>query len=336
MPMRLWIFLLIAGTASAQSPDITSRTSDLLRLLPAASKQQIQYKFEDPERFNWHFVPRSRNGIPLRDLDAAQRDAVFSLLKSSLSDKGYNKVTSIVALENVLRAVEGRGNDDRYRDPLNYYVTVFGSPGGKDPWTWRFEGHHVALNFTTVDNKLESSTPSFMGSNPGIVKEGPERGKQILIEESQRGFQLVNALSPEQLKTAMIDDEALPEIVSFNSRKTNALSPTGLSYREMSDAQKGMLLTLLHMYVDNYELGFSKKLMAKIEKAGVENLTFAWAGSKQEGKGYYYRVQGPMLLIELDNTQNNANHIHSVVRDFTNDFGDDILREHYQKEHSPK
>jgi len=332
--MRLWIFLLITGAASAQSDGLAHRTTNFLQQLPAASLQKALYKFEDDERFNWHFVPRSRNGLALRDLDATQRETVFSLLKSSLSDQGYKKVSSIVEHENVLRTVEGRGNNDRYRDPLNYYVTIFGTPDQIAPWAWRFEGHHVALNFTTVGNKLESCTPTFLGSNPAIVKEGPQRGKQILLEESRRGFALLSSLTSAQLASTMLSDEALPDIVSFNSRKAGSLQPTGLSYREMSDAQKAMLLSLLHVYVDNYELGFSRKLMAKIEKAGIENLSFAWAGSSQEGKGYYYRIQGPMLLIELDNTQNNANHVHSVVRDLTNDFGEDILREHYQKEHA--
>lgn len=332
--MRLWIFLLITGSAFAQSGEMVTRTRQLLEQLPVAAKNKAEYSFDDAERFNWHFVPRSRNGVSLRELSPSQRDAVFSLLKSSLSEQGYKKASSIVAHELTLREVEGRGDDDRYRDPLNYYVTVFGKPATSGAWSWRFEGHHVALNFTTVDNKLESSTPSFFGSNPAIVKSGPERGKQILIEESERGFQLINALKPDQQTKAIIGKEALPDIVSFNSRKAEPLAPTGLSYREMSDDQKKMLLSLLHVYVDNYELGFSKKLMARIEKAGIENLTFAWAGSTEQGGPYYYRIQGPMLLIELDNTQNNANHIHSVVRDLTNDFGDDILREHYQKEHS--
>jgi hypothetical protein len=335
--MKVWILLLMTGSAFAQKVDFAGPAGQFLKLLSPPSLEKTQYRFDDPERFNWHFVPRSRNGIALRDLDAAQRDAVFGMLKTALSAQGYQKAYNIVNLENVLRAVEGRSADDRYRDPLNYYVTVFGNPENQGAWSWRFEGHHVALNFTTVNNQIESATPSFFGSNPGIVRDGPERGKQILVEESLRGFQLVNSLTTDQLTKAMIAEEALPEIVSFNSRKAESLSPKGLSYRDMSDAQQKLLRTLLNVYVNNYELGFSTKLMAKIQKAGIENLSFAWAGSRKEGSGYYYRIQGPMLLIELDNTQNNANHIHSVVRDLTNDFGEDILREHYGKEHqSPK
>ena len=180
---------------------------------------------------------------------------------------------------------------------------------------------------------IESSTPSFYGSNPGVVLAGKERGKEVLKAETALGFALVNSFNETQLKTAMISETALTEIVSFNSRKAVPLEPKGLMYGAMTDKQKEMLMSLLNVYVKNYELGFSNKLMNKIKLAGYENLSFAWAGSLKPGAGHYYRIQGPMLLIELDNTQNNANHVHSVVRDLTNDFGDDILREHYQKEH---
>jgi hypothetical protein len=166
------------------------------------------------------------------------------------------------------------------------------------------------------------------------VPSGPEKGKQILKAESELAFSLVNSLDPDKLKAAMISETALPEIVSSNSRKAIPMTPAGLSYSSMNDQQKTLFNKLLDTYVKNYELGFSNKLMEKIKKAGIEKLTFAWAGSLKPGAGHYYRIQGPMLLIELDNTQNNANHVHSVVRDLTNDFGEDILREHYEKEHA--
>jgi hypothetical protein len=147
---------------------------------------------------------------------------------------------------------------------------------------------------------------------------------------------LVNSLDEAQLKKAVIAEEALKEIVSLNSRRAEPIEPAGLNYNSLTDPQKKNLIKLLEIYVKNYELGFSKKLMDKITKAGIENLNFAWAGGRKEGLPYYYRIQGPMLLIELDNTQNNANHVHTVVRDLTNDFGEDILKEHYAKEHQVK
>ncbi len=336
--MKKWVVLLmmLSSFAMAQQQDLSRKANSFLSSLSPVLREKAQYKFDDNERFNWHFVPKSRNGVSFREFTPAQRDAAFDLLKASLSVQGYEKTLAIVSLENVLRVVESRGSDDKYRDPLNYYITVFGLPSNDKVWGWRFEGHHIALNFSTANNKIVSSTPSFFGSNPGIVLDGKEKGKQVLKEETDRGFSLVNSLSPEQAKTAMISDVALNEIVSFNSRKAVPLEPVGLSYKTMDEHQKEMFMGLLEIYVQNYELGFSHKLMEKIRKAGVENLSFAWAGSVKPGAGYYYRIQGPMLLIELDNTQNNANHVHSVVRDLTNDFGEDILREHYEKEHQGK
>jgi len=331
---KLLVLVVFLNSSAIAQIDLVSKANGFLATLSAPLKEKAVYKFTDDERYNWHFVPRARNGVSFNELNSSQREAALNLLRTSLSAQGYQKATSIVALENVLREVENRGANDKYRDPLNYYMTIFGTPADDKPWGWRFEGHHIALNFSSQNKKIESSTPSFFGSNPGIVLSGPEKGKQILKDETELGFSLVNSLGAEKLKVAMISETALPEIISFNSRKAVPLTPIGLSYNAMNEQQKALLVKLLNVYVNNYELGFSSKLMDKIKKAGVEKLSFAWAGSLKEGAGYYYRIQGPMLLIELDNTQNNANHVHSVVRDLTNDFAEDILREHYEKEHS--
>lgn len=329
------ILLTLLGTkAVAQQTTLVSQANLFLSTLSEPLRAKAQYETNDAERVNWHFVPRERNGVSFREFNDKQRDAAVGLLKLSLSQQGYNKTMEIIALENVLREVENRGPDDKYRDPLNYYFTVFGKPATDSPWGWRFEGHHIAFNFLSWNNSIESSTPSFFGSNPGIVSTGEQRGKEVLKEETALGFALVNSFNESQLKVALISEVALPEIVSFNSRKAVPLEPKGLTYVGMNDTQKGMLVKLLEVYVRNYELGFSNKLMNKIKKAGIENLSFSWAGSLKPGVGHYYRIQGPMLLIELDNTQTNANHVHTVVRDLTNDFGEDILRDHYQKEHS--
>jgi hypothetical protein len=336
--MKIWVVYLVflCSHSFAQNTDIAGKANAFLASLSESLKSKAQYKLNDDERLNWHFVPKARNGVCFRDFNQSQRAAALDLLKVSLSAQGSNKATEIMALENVLREVENRGPDDKYRDPLNYYLTIFGVPDEKTPWGWRLEGHHIALNFSSLNNAIESSTPSFFGSNPGTVSEGREKGKQILRAETELGFELVNSLTPPQLKTAMISETPLNEIVSYNKRKAEKLFPSGVQYTDLNTAQKNLFMKLLDVYVKNYELGFSQKLMEKIKKAGIEKLSFAWAGSILPGSGYYYRIQGPMLLIELDNTQNNANHVHSVVRDLTNDFGEDILREHYEREHLKK
>jgi hypothetical protein len=239
-------------------------------------------------------------------------------------------------LEHILRSLEGDAklSDGRFRrDPLNYHFCIFGEPASKGTWGWRFEGHHISLNFFCKDGKIVSSTPSFLGSNPAIVRDGEKKGIQVLKDEMVLGFELVNSFTPEQLKTARFSDSAPHEILSGNSRKAKPLSPAGIMYTALDPTQRKVFEQLLDLYVDNYELGFSKTLMEKIVKAGMHNLSFAWAGSLKPGNGEYYRIQGPMLLIEYDNTQNNGNHVHTIVRDLTNDFAEDILEEHYRTHH---
>ena len=194
-------------------------------------------------------------------------------------------------------------------------------------------GYHISLHFTAQDNRIVASTPTFFGSNPAITEEKGKPAKQALRLETELGFQLVTSLSPEQLAVARFSEESPAKIITGNQRQVTALEPRGIALTELTTGQQEWFLLLLETYVDRYELGFAADLRAKIEAAGIDNLYFAWAGGLQPGQGHYYRIQGPMLLIEYDNTQNDANHVHTVVRDLTNDFAEDILREHYQQKH---
>jgi hypothetical protein len=318
----------------AQSVDVTQRADDFLSILSPALKSKIQYTWDHQERHNWHFVPKERNGISLHELNDKQRTAALALLKASLSNQGYQKATGILTLEKILQQVEGRDENDSYRDPLNYYFTIFGTPARDKLWGWRLEGHHLSLNFSTANGIIESSTPSFWGSNPAVVPSGSERGKKTLKDEMDLGFALVNSLNEQQLSKARFSETALHEIVSYNKQQAELLAPAGIFYKDLAPEQQQLFMKLLNTYIKNYELGFAERLLEKVKKAGIDKLSFAWAGALKPGTGHYYRIQGPMLLIEYDNTQNNANHIHSVVRDLTNDFAGDILREHYQKEHN--
>lgn len=335
MKVSTLVFLLLTASlfVQAQKKEVLTNTQTFLGTLTPELKSRAQFAFDDAERFNWNFVPIERKGLTFYDFSNKQRDAAMTLLKSSLSDQGYQKATAIVNLENILKVVENRGADDRYRDPMNYHFWVFGSPDEKKPWAWRFEGHHVSLNFTLVNGEIVSSTPSFFGSNPGIVKEGDNKGMEVLKQETELGFSMINMLTPTQRSTAVISETAFPEIISGNKRKATPLTPEGIAYKQLDKEQQAMMMKLLDVYVKNYAFGSSKKLMEKITKAGIDNLHFAWAGSLQPGAGHYYRIQGPMLLIEYDNTQNNANHVHAAIRDLKDDFAEDILREHYAKEH---
>ena len=334
MKTLLCFLLLISPLfAHAQKKEVLTNAQSFISTLTPALKSKAQYPIDDAERFNWNFVPIARKGVTFYDFSDKQRDAAMSLLKSSLSEQGFQKTTGIIGLENILKVVEKRGADDHYRDAMNYHFWVFGMPDVKNPWAWRFEGHHISLNFTLLNGEIISSTPSFFGSNPGIVKDGEKKGLEVLKQETSLGFALVNSFSTAQLGTARFSETAPAEIISGNNRKAIPLTPAGIGYKDLNEEQKKLFLQLLDVYVKNYAFDFSSRLMAKIRKAGIENLFFAWAGSLKPGAGHYYRIQGPMLLIEYDNTQNEANHVHTTIRDLNDDFAEDILKEHYAKEH---
>jgi hypothetical protein len=331
--ISLVFFTITAMSRLATAQDIEASANAFLSVLDGNLKTKAQYTFNSNERFDWHYIPKSRNGVSFRDLTTVQQNAAFTLLKNSLSDQGYKKALAIIELEKILSVIEGGGEDDRYRDHLNYYVTIFGTPAKNKVWGWRIEGHHLSINFSSQKGELISATPTFWGSNPATVPSGNEKGKKILKLETELGFSLVRSLTADQLNTALISKTAPSEIVTGHERKARLLQPIGILYKDLSPAQQKVFVQLLDVYIKNYVFGFSEKFMNKIEKAGLNNLSFAWAGSLNPSAGYYYRIQGPVVLIELDNTQNNANHIHSVVRDITDDFAADILREHYEKEH---
>jgi hypothetical protein len=269
-------------------------------------------------------------------MNSKQNSLALELLKSCLGEDSFKKTKEIMQLEVVLKELEKRKPEDNYRDPGNYHFTIFGNPSSNSIWGWRFEGHHISFNFSFNKKTLVSGTPGFMGSNPAIVLNGPMAGKQVLKDESDKGFSLIQSLNETQLKKAIIDTVAFKDILTFDKRKALLGKPEGLKYSELSKVQQSLMLQLIWVYLHRYRHDFAEKMMKDIQKEGLDNIWFAWAGyTKPEiGKGSYYRVQGPTLVIEYDNTQNNANHVHSVVRDLKNDFGGDLLLDHYQKGHS--
>jgi len=305
-----------------------------LQSLSPEQKAKAQFAFEDSERSNWNYVPIERKGIPLRELTTEQRKVGMDLLHTALSDTGFNKAVAITQLELVLRQVENRPANDDHRNPEKYYFSIFGDPVSSSTWGWRFEGHHVSFNFSSKNNQLVSATPGFLGTNPAIVLSGPEKGKQILKDETELGFALLHSLDATQIGKAVIDKTAPGEILTASSRKAMINDPKGILYSELNPAEQKIFMQLLSIYIHRYTRLFAVTMMREIEAAGLNNLRFAWAGEQQQpgpGHPHYYRIQGPTIIIEYDNTQNNANHVHSVIRDLKNDFGGDELLEHYNK-----
>ncbi|MBT2161713.1 DUF3500 domain-containing protein [Zobellia barbeyronii] len=339
--MRLKELLLlpfcILFFAIGHTQELHTLAQDFLSTMDAGLLKEAQFQLNDDERFNFNYVPIQRKGPTFNNFNEKQKEAATNLLKASLSQEGFRKASEIMALENILAVLENNKkkmpDGTPMRDALNYHFSIFGKPAAGEFWGWRFEGHHVSLNFIASEDTMISATPSFIGSNPGVVPSGKSQGKQVLKKETEIGFELLNSLSKEQLTKAVFSNEAPYEIFTKNNRTVSNLEPNGILFSDLSEEQKAIFQKLLNLYLNNYKAEFSKSLKTKIEEADFNKLSFAWAGSLKPGQGHYYHIQGPTILIEYDNTQNNANHVHTVVRDLTNDFGQDILKEHYNHSH---
>jgi hypothetical protein len=312
--------------------ELSEAAEDFLNSLKPDQKKEAQFEFDNEERFNWHFIPRERKGITLKSLDKGQRDRAHALLDATLSQRGYVKATTIMNLESLLKEIEkGKGP---LRDPDNYSISIFGQPGATNVWGWRLEGHHLSVNISANGNHI-AGTPTFFGSNPGEVADGPKKGLRLLANEEDWGRQLIKSCNQTQRLAAIIATNAPKEIFTGNQREIKPLEPAGLSYAKMDAFQKDLLIKIIHEYMDRYRPEIIEDDLARMEKAGRDSITFAWAGGFEPGQGHYYRIQGPTFLLEFDNVQNNANHVHVVWRDFQDDFGRDLLREHYQQTPHP-
>lgn len=322
--------MTLSSPAHDPAEDMAAAANAWLASLDAAQRQKASFEFPDAERLNWAFIPKARNGLALKEMTASQRPLAVALLNSGLSHRGFLQASTIISLEEVLRKLE-KGNPGR--DPELYYVSIFGSPGTTNAWGWRVEGHHLSLNFTVAHGHVAAQSPSFFGSNPAEVLEGPRQGLRVLGTEEDLGRQFVKSLTTQQQSTAIIAKTAFADILTGNSRKALPLSPPGLGFTELQAKQKTALQEIVRAYADRFRPELAQSDLAKIERAGWDKVSFVWAGGLEKGQGHYYRVQGPTFVLEYDNTQNNANHIHTAWRDFMNDFGEDVLKKHYQTGH---
>lgn len=304
----------------------------LITSLREEQKSKALFSFEVEERFNFQFTPVPRKGLRFDELEKVQQAQLISLLKSVLSEEGYQKARNIMSLELILRIIENRPPNDARRHPEQYFISIFGKPDTEKPWGWRFEGHHMSLNFTSVDKQL-SITPSFMGSNPGIVPDNIEgkAGWEVLDKEQNLARAFVKSLSDADKEKTILLESAPDEILTGIERKVKEMPIEGLSYAEMTEAHKLKFLELLDVYLGNMVPKIASTQLAKIKKAGFDKLHFLWGGGIEKGEAHYYRIHGPTVLIEYDNIQTNANHVHTVLRDLTDDFGDDLLSKHYRE-----
>ncbi|WP_262897656.1 DUF3500 domain-containing protein [Algoriphagus lutimaris] len=292
-------------------------------------RQKVLYSFDDTTKTQWHYIPSSmfpRAGISLAELNVTQKKLLHELLQSSLSETGYLKTKKIIDLENVLREMSG---DSVMRDPEKFFVAFYGNPETDSLWSWSFEGHHISLNFTVLNNK-QTIAPRFFGANPAVIPSGPRKGERTLEKEEELGFQLINSLDSEQKAIAIFQEAPINDIVTRNSIEVNPLSPEGIKFDGLNSSQQKVFLRLIDEYLSTMPEELAKERMKNIQEEELGEIRFGWAGATKSGAGHYYRIQGKSFLIEFDNTQTNANHIHTVWRDFDGDFGKDLIREHYE------
>ncbi len=301
---------------------------EFLESLNEEQRAVSQYDFKDQKRFRWHYLPATsfdRPGIQLADLDEKQKQLAFSILKHNLSQSGYEKTLRIIDLENVLAEIEGNAHR---RDPEKYHIAIYGNPD-EHTWGWAFQGHHISLHFTIVGDDV-SFVPRFLGSNPAMIKSGPRKGERTLKREEDLGFELINDLSDAQKTKAIIADYKFGDIESANLPEINPLDPAGIRMQELNEKQQGILKSLIKVYLSLMPDDQAAHRLERLRTEDMDEIRFAYAGAFELGAAHYYHVQGKTFLIEFENSQNNANHIHSVWRDFDGDFGRDLIREHYR------
>jgi hypothetical protein len=325
-----------AHTAVEMESETAGRMAEaattFLASLTVEQQARVMFSLENDERLNWHYIPRERRGLPWKEMNGSQRKLAHALLSSGLSRRGYAKALDIMGLESVLAELEGP-NRRFPRDPDLYHVTFFGTPSDESPWGWRVEGHHVSVNFLVVNGNRIAPTPNFFGANPARVPQGPLAGLRVLAAEEDLARHLLDSLDAAKQARAIIDADAPADIITTAEPRVKIDDPSGLPAKEMTEVQGRLMMDLVVEYTSRMPRDVADTRMNQIGKEGEAHIHFAWAGSVKRGEGHYYRVHGPSFLIEYDNTQNNANHIHTVWRDLKDDWGEDLLRGHYAKSH---
>lgn len=321
-------FLMVAAITvnAGVSTSMQDLAKAFLDSLDDSQLAKAKLALDDGERENYRFTPGGRAGIPLKELTATQREKACALLSSALSEKGLLKVEQILLLEAILGQLTNRLD---FRDPEMYFIAVFGKPDATQPWGWRFEGHHLSLNFTLVRAEV-TVTPSFLGANPAEVPSGEHRGLRVLEAEEDLARALVLALLADGNVEVVFSDSAPRDVLTGEQREVASLDPVGVAAAEMSGTQQEVLRALIDEYVSRHRTELAAAEWEKIEEAGFDEIRFGWAGDTARGGAYYYRIQGPTFLMEAANTQNNANHVHTTWRDLKNDFGRDALADHYR------
>jgi Protein of unknown function (DUF3500) len=315
----------------ALSQEMAKAAQAFLAVLDARQAVRARLDWADPRRNSWHYVPRSRPGLSLAEMQPVQAAAAWDLLAALLSARGLEQVRAQLMLERTLGELT---HNRSFRDPGNYALVVFGDAAGSAPWCWRFEGHHLSLTTVVAPGYGVALTPVFFGANPATI---PARhvhaGFRLLGKEEDAAFSLVRSLEAGALSKALLADRALGDIVAGPGRELSLQRLEGIPLSALSDGQRDGVMRILELYAGTMREELASAHLLALRQAGLERFHFAWAGSLERGRPHYFRVHGPSALIEYDNTQNGANHVHSVWIDPNGVFGGDLLQRHYQGAH---
>ncbi len=322
----------IHALITTASADLLSASNAFLKTLDETQTARAVLPFDSEERLNWHFIPKNRIGLNLKELNDEQDELLLNIVRAGLSEDGFNKAEGIRGLEAVLFEIEGAA----HRDTELYHILFFGTPSEDGDWTVRYEGHHLSLHWTFVNGKRVATSPQFMGTNPAEVRiEGPKKGLRVLADEEDLARTLVTSLTPKQQKTAILNAKVPRDIFTAASQKAERQDDVGIAYTHLTTQQQGVLMSLIKTLAHVQNKSAAKSRLKEVRKAGLDSIKFAWIGETKKGAPHYYRVQGATFLIEYDNIQNDANHIHVVWRDFDGDFGVDMLKQHHARHAHP-
>jgi len=361
---------------------MAERANDLLASLSPDQVEAATWSLADDERRRWYYTPTDHGGLPLTEMSTAQHRLVWRLVAAGLSEGGYNTAAIIAGQENILDRVEGFGVNfgrERGRDPLLYWIAIFGTPAVDTTWGWRMGGHHLSIHFTIIDGAVASSTPCFMGADPASVPLlGPHLHRPLAAAEDL-GRELARSLNDSQAPLAILSTTPPADLVTVNrsnltegdetialpllwrgrfetelddllwkmqknletslggsaeelSRLAFSPRPKGIAIADLESSQREVLDTLLLSYVNRIDERLADAEWARVQER-AEDLHFLWAGSLEPGDPHYYRIQGGDVFVEYDNAQRGGNHVHTVWRDLTNDWGGDPLAQHYTHGH---
>lgn len=316
-----WSALVLGRANVPAGAQMTEAATKLLDGLPEELRTKATFAYDGPERIDWHFIPRPRKGAVLKGMTDAQKDLVKALLRTGTSKAGYDKALAIMTLEAILREIENTEKARQIRDPELYYVSVFGKPSLEGKWGWRIEGHHLSINYTIDQGKVTAMTPFFFGCNPAKVPSGPQKGLRTLPTEEDLARELYTSLADEQRGKATIAEKAPADVLSgTQNAEPKRLPVEGLARADMNEKQKGLLDRILGLYAGRNPAEIAERLLAEAMADGGDKIRFGWAGPAGVGQPHYYRIQGPAFVVEFNNTQNEANHIHSLWRSYTADL----------------